>query len=94
MPSQASDNIADIACAALDPTCIATKAWDCDTCKARLDDLLNVATGDAQTAALLAYLKAPLSVRMPGQPRRCRVRRLCGCFGSLRHRLTCGCGSS
>ncbi|XP_059084676.1 uncharacterized protein LOC131881746 [Tigriopus californicus] len=56
---QASDNIADIACAALDPSCIATKAWDCDTCKARLDDLLNVATGDAQTAALLAYLKGP-----------------------------------
>eukprot|EP00095_Tigriopus_kingsejongensis_P007149 maker-scaffold300_size216557-snap-gene-1.33 protein:Tk07149 transcript:maker-scaffold300_size216557-snap-gene-1.33-mRNA-1 annotation:"hypothetical protein DICPUDRAFT_57722" len=52
-----SENIAAIACAALDPSCIATRAWDCDTCVTRVNDLLDVATGDAQLAVIVAYLK-------------------------------------
>eukprot|EP00095_Tigriopus_kingsejongensis_P007150 snap_masked-scaffold300_size216557-processed-gene-1.25 protein:Tk07150 transcript:snap_masked-scaffold300_size216557-processed-gene-1.25-mRNA-1 annotation:"guanine nucleotide-binding protein g subunit alpha" len=51
------ENIAAIACAALDPSCIATRAWDCDTCVTRVNDLLDVATGDAQLAVIVAYLK-------------------------------------
>ncbi|XP_059085479.1 uncharacterized protein LOC131882370 [Tigriopus californicus] len=54
----ASENMAPITCAVLDCG-DAAKAWDCDTCKARLEDVWSVTVGPVQNAALAQYLKGP-----------------------------------